>query len=246
MKPGNYIVTVEVGDDHRDYNVDTSNSGSTDPDKPNPDPKPDTDKVQVTGIVVTDHKRPLAGSVITVRNMDSDKTFTITADADGKFSTGEMDKGRYELVAEYTHKYGTNESDPLNITASQDDAVMVIVLKYVDDVNGDGKNETVYAGDDDKFDTPDDWYPADIDKDGKDEKIFAGEDGKPGTKDDWYEKDTDGDGKPEKHPIGVIEVNFDANGGSVNGTSVYTVETSKISNLPTATRSGYTFNGSQR
>ena len=355
LKPGKYIVTVEVGDDHRDYNVDTSNSGSTNPDKPNPDPKPDTDKVQVNGIVVTDHKRPLAGSVITVRNMDSGKNFTITADADGKFSTGEMDKGRYELVAEYTHKYGTNESDPLNITASQDDAVMVIVLKYVDDVNGDGKNETIYAGEDDKFDTPDDWYPADIDKDGKDEKIFAGEDGKPGTKDDhydfdvnhdgkketvwvgedripgteddyyltdpdkdgvddkiyagkdgipgteddwygkdvdgdgkdeiihvgedtkpgtkddwyekdvdkdgkdekvwvgedgkpgtkddWYEKDTDGDGKPEKHPIGVIEVNFDANGGSVNGTSVYTVEKSKISNLPTATRSGYTFNG---
>lgn len=112
--------------------------------------------------------------------MDNGKTFTITADADGKFSTGEMDKGRYEIVAEYTHKYGTNESDPLHITASQDDAVLVIILKYVDDVNGDGKNETVYAGDDDKFDTPDDWYPADIDKDGKDEKVFAGEDGKPG------------------------------------------------------------------
>ena len=85
--------------------------------------------------------------------MDSGKTFTITADADGKFSTGEMDKGRYEIVAEYTHKYGTNESDPLNITASQNDAVLVIILKYVDDVNGDSKNETVYAGDDDKFDT---------------------------------------------------------------------------------------------
>ncbi len=46
-----------------------------------------------------------------------------------------------------------NESDPLNITASQDDAVLVITLKYVDDVNGDGKDETIYAGDDDKFDT---------------------------------------------------------------------------------------------
>ena len=355
LKPGKYIVTVEVGDDHRDYNVDTSNSGSTNPDKPNPDPKPDTDKVQVNGIVVTDHKRPLAGSVITIRNMDSGKTFTITADADGKFDTGKMDKGRYEIVAAYTHKHGTNESDPLNITASQDDAVLVITLKYVDDVNGDGKDETIYAGDDDKFDTSDDWYPADIDKDGKDETIYAGDDGKPGTKDDhydydvdhdgkdetvwvgedripgtdddyylsdpdkdgvddkiyagedgvpgtkddwygkdidgdgkdeiihvgedtkpgtpddwydkdvdndgedekvwvgedgipgtrddWYEKDTDGDGKPEKHPIGVIEINFNANGGSVNGSSVYTAEKSKISNLPTATRSGYTFNG---
>lgn len=120
LKPGKYIVTVEVGENNRSYNVDTNNKGGTTPDEPNP--KPDTDKVHVNGVVVTDHKNPLAGAVITVRNADNGKTFTLTTDADGKFVTGEMDKGRYELVAENTHKYGTNESDPLNITASQDDA----------------------------------------------------------------------------------------------------------------------------
>ena len=177
-----------------------SEGGGEGPDEPNPDPKPD--KVSISGTVVTDHRNPLSGAVVTVTNEDTGDSFTTETNADGRFSTGEMENGRYKLVAEYTHKYGTNESDPIHLTTSQNNAVLVIVLKYVADVNGDGKDEVVYAGEDDKFDTSDDWYPADIDGDGNDEKVEAGEDGKPGTSDDHYGFDVDHDGDNETVYVG--------------------------------------------
>lgn len=196
--PGTYTVIVIVKGSSQEYEVDTNkpNGGTDTPDKP------DVNKIVVSGSVVTDHKRPLAGAVVTVKNLDNGKTITLTADKDGLFNTGDLDKGRYEIIAAYQHEYGINNSDPLTVTASQDGVVLVIILSYEADVNGDGEKETVYAGEDDDFDTPDDFYPADIDDDGKPEYVYAGEDGKPGTKDDHYPYDVDGDGKDEDVYVG--------------------------------------------
>lgn len=58
---------------------------------------------------------------------------------------------------------------------------------YGYDIDGDGKDETIYIGEDGKAGTPDDYYYADMDGDGEDEQVFVGPDGIPGTKDDWYD-----------------------------------------------------------
>ena len=58
---------------------------------------------------------------------------------------------------------------------------------YDYDIDGDGKSETIYIGEDGKAGTPDDYYYADKDGDGLDEQVFVGPDGKPGTDDDWYD-----------------------------------------------------------
>ena len=344
--PGVYIIEVIVGTNKQDYTVDTNEPKKDDPENPS---KPDEQKISIAGTVVTDHKKTLAGAVITVTNKDTGTSSKLIADQDGRFNTGDLEKGRYEIIAEYTHKYGTNQSDPMVITSTQKDAVLVIILSYTKDVNGDGKPETVYAGKDDTFDTPDDFYPADPDKDGKDDPIYAGKDGKPGTKDDYYEKDVNDDGKKEpvyvgedripgtsddyyltdpdkdgkddpiyagkdglpgtkddfyekdangdgkkdqifvgedkkpgtkddwyegdpdkdgkkeqifvgedtkpgtkddwyekdgeKHPMDIVEINFNANGGTVNGKSVDTIAKAELRGLPTASRSNYTFQG---
>ena len=194
VRPGQYTVIVISGENRQEYDVDTGDAG--DPDEPNP-PDPQ-DSITVSGTVVTDHKKPLGGAAIIVRNLDTGAEVTLTADADGRFDTGEMDLGRYEIVASYTHKYGTNSSDPLHTTTSQKDAVLVITLSYVADVNGDGHDETVYAGKDDTFDTEDDFYQADTNDDGIKEDVYAGEDKTPGTEDDFYLSDPDKDGEDEK------------------------------------------------
>lgn len=73
--------------------------------------------------------------------------------------------------------------------------------------------------------TKDDWYMKDVDNDGEDEKVYIGDDRKPGTEDDFY----------------YADVRFDANGGTLNGAAkILTVD---ITALPTASRSGYRFNG---
>ena len=202
VRPGQYTVIVISGENRQKYDVDTGDAG--DPDEPNP-PDPQ-DSITVSGTVVTDHKKPLAGAAIIVRNLDTGAEVTLTADADGRFDTGEMDLGRYEIVASYTHKYGTNSSDPLHTTTSQKDAVLVITLSYVADVNGDGNDETVYAGKDDTFDTEDDFYQADTNDDGIKEDVYAGEDKTPGTEDDFYLSDPDKDGEDEKVFVDVDRI----------------------------------------
>ncbi len=140
LRPGKYVVVVLWNGDKRAYPVDTSGAGSGE--EPGPDePKPPVELVVVSGVVVTGHKRPLPGAVVTVRNMDSGAASTLTADSDGRFTTGELERGRYEIQASYTHKYGTNVSDPFNTTASQDGVALVIVLSYSADVNGDGQDD---------------------------------------------------------------------------------------------------------
>ena len=74
---------------------------------------------------------------------------------------------------------------------------------YDYDVDGDGKDETVYVGEDGKPGTEDDWYYAEID--GEVRTVYAGEDKTPGTEDDWYYADTDGDGENEKVFIGPAQ-----------------------------------------
>lgn len=98
----------------------------------------------------------------------------------------------------------------------------------VPDIDGDGDPEQVHPGDDTILGTPDDWYEADIDDDGKDEIVYVGDDKVPGTDDDWY----------------YADITFNATPGTVNGASTWTVLTSELTSLPTASRSGsYSFVG---
>ena len=69
---------------------------------------------------------------------------------------------------------------------------------YEYDVDGDGKDETVYVGKDGKAGTEDDWYYAGADGEGEDKTIvYAGADKTPGTEDDWYYAGVDGDSEEE-------------------------------------------------
>lgn len=72
--------------------------------------------------------------------------------------------------------------------------------------------------------TKDDWYMKDVDGDGEDEKVYIGDDRKPGTADDWY----------------YADIRWDANGGTTEAVKILTVD---LQAVPTATRSGYNFNG---
>jgi len=201
-KPGDYIVEVIWGKEQKEYPVHIGD-GDKDPDPgPEPGPTPDVDKIHVSGTVITNHKRPLADAVIIIKELDLGTTSQVYSDADGRFHTGEMEKGRYEIHAEYTHKHGTNISTPIYTVTTQEDAELVIILSYIADVNGDGEDEQVFAGEDDVFDTPDDFYPADVGDDGIKENVYAGLDGKPGTPDDWYPWDVDHDGEDEKVYVG--------------------------------------------
>ena len=318
VRPGEYTVVVIWGQNEKSYEVDAD--GNTKPVDPEPD-EPEIKKIHVAGAVVTNHKTPLVGAVVTVRNADTGESFQLIADKNGMFHTDDMDPGRYELSAVYAHEYGSNSSDTVTVIRTQEDVALVIILSYVNDVNGDGEDETVFAGNDDEFDTPDDfyeadvgndgvkdpvyagedgkpgteddyypwdvdhdgesekvyvgedkipgteddWYPCDVDDDGKDDKVFIGDDCIPGTEDDWYNKDVDGDGDDEKVYIGDDEtpgtdddwyeddegnkiylrvvVTFNANGGSVNGKTVYEIPLRKLHNLPGADRNNYTFDG---
>lgn len=313
LAPGDYIVKVEWNGFTQEYPI-TCGDEILVPDEPD---VPVVDKITISGSVLTNHKRPLAGAVLTVMDQDSGESHEIRTDSDGRFTTGELDKSRYMIYAEYTHKYGTNRSDTLTFIRSQDDAVFVIILSYETEING--KDETVFAGDDDEFDTPDDFYEVDIgsdgikdpvyagpdgqpgtgddeyhwdiagedkpvhvgddnipgtpddfydydvDGDGKDEKVYIGPDCVPGTEDDWYWKDVDGDGDDEKVFVGPdtipgtdddwyeddngdkqlvgIWIRFDANGGQVNGKSVWPVKKSDCKSMPQASQSGYKFLG---
>lgn len=123
------------------------------------------------------------------------------------------------------------------------------------DGNTDGQNDKVDAGEDGVIGTPDDHYKNDVDKDGTDEDIFVGPDGIPNTPDDWYDKDVDKDGEDEEVHVGpdgkpgtdddwfYPMITFMAGDGTVNGTKVYTVISSDITVLPSASLSGYTFQG---
>lgn len=206
---GEYTVVVTWGASTKEYTVVTpdQDSGATRPNRPD---LTDT-SVKLSGVVVTDHKTPLANAKVIIKNLDTDETFTVRTDKDGRFSQKGLPLGRYELQASYTHIYGTNNSDALTVTNSKNDVVLVVVLSYTTDVNGDSKAETVYAGPDDEFDTTDDYYPAEVgngdpvdvlagaDKstgteddhytypvDNEPKDVFVGDDRIPGTEDDWY------------------------------------------------------------
>ena len=123
----------------------------------------------------------------------------------------------------------------------------------VDDVDGDGIDETGHVGEDGIPGTEDDWYDC-SDPDSPD-PIHAGEDGKPGTPDDWYEEDVDDDGEDEVVYVGddckphtdddwyYADITFDANGGKVEDKDSIKLIQSAIKELPSATRSSYTFKG---
>lgn len=126
---------------------------------------------------------------------------------------------------------------------------------YPYDADHDGEDEQVFVGPDGIPGTPDDYYIKDIDDDGEDEIIRAGEDGIIGTEDDEYDKDVDGDGEDETVYVGPDAIpgteddwyypviTFNAGSGTVKGSSVYSVISSEITSLPSASRGGYTFNG---
>lgn len=221
---GEYIVTVTWGELTKDLAVNTNgHQQPTDPDDPSVG-------LTFAGIVVSDYKVPLKGASVQFKNLDTNETLIRETDAEGRFSTGELPVGRYEIVAVYNHNHGESRSDRVLVARSRKDITLVVILSYVTDVNGDGKNETVYAGPDGAFDTsddyycvdiggdgikekvnvgddhipgtPDDFYMFDVDKNGTDEKVFVGKDGIPGTKDDWYEMDMDGDGTKDKVFVG--------------------------------------------
>lgn len=105
---------------------------------------------------------------------------------------------------------------------------------YNHDVDLDGKDEIIHVGEDGIPGTEDDWYNYDVDDDGEDEKVFVGPDGVPGTEDDWYEDD---DGN--KVVLGIL-LRFDANGGTVNGKSIYKAWLKKLSSIPVAVRASVT------
>lgn len=124
-----------------------------------------------------------------------------------------------------------NDGDKDDVVHVGDDGIPGTEDDWYDsgvDVDGDGDNEKVHPGEDGDFGTPDDWYEADVDDDGKDEVVYVGEDTKPGTEDDWY----------------YADITFNAAPGTVNGSSTWTVLTSELTALPTASRSGsYSFVG---
>lgn len=197
LTPGNYTVEVVWNGNHKTYDVDTDDVKQ--PDKPDPE-DPDVNKVILAGVVTTDHKTPLANTAVAIRNLDTNEIMTITTDADGRFGEVELAKGRYEVIATYHHSHGKNSSDPLTLTVSDKNLALVIILSYIADINGDGKDEQVFAGQDDVFDTPDDFYQAEVG--GKTVDVVSGTDGIPGTTDDRYEYDVDGDGTPDKVYVG--------------------------------------------
>lgn len=176
------------------------------PEDPDPVGPPDyNEKMYVAGRVITDHGRKLADADVFVSTIPgAGQTATVVTQTksgnDGFFHTDRFTKGAYSVSGSYTHKYGTNKAQgevPIaNKTVT--DVVLVIVLSYEKDIDGDGIPEKIYAGEDDVFGTPDDHYPYDKDKDGTpDMDVFVGPDGKPGTPDDHYAWDLDNDGKPD-------------------------------------------------
>ena len=71
---------------------------------------------------------------------------------------------------------------------------------YEKDVNGDGRNETVYAGEDKRFNTEDDHYPSIVD--GTEIDVKAGEDKHIGTADDHFSWDLN----RGKEPAVIVDV----------------------------------------
>ena len=87
--PGVYIIEVIVGTNKQKYTVDTNEPKKDDPENPS---KPDEQKISIAGTVVTDHKKTLAGAVITVTNKDTGTSSKLIADQDGRFNTGDLDR----------------------------------------------------------------------------------------------------------------------------------------------------------
>lgn len=211
---GTYL--VEVGpyhDTEKEYEITVPGGTVETPDtKPDPDPEPEfpEDKITLKGKVQTNNGHVLSGAEVFIVDEDSSpyedqKTVQTTkSGADGSWALGNFETGHYTIYAQYTHKYGMNQSaaDYVNfhVTANKDDFVLTITLSYTKDVNGDGVDETVYAGLDDEFDTADDFYVKEIN--GEDEKVYPGKDLVIGTKDDEWFLDVDGDGKDETIYVG--------------------------------------------
>lgn len=126
---------------------------------------------------------------------------------------------------------------------------------YEKDVDGDGDKEVIHVGPDGTPGTKDDYYEQDIDNDGEEEEIRSGEDAIIGTEDDEYDKDVDGDGDKETNYVGPDKkpgtaddwyypiITFDAGYGTVNGGSKFSIISSDLTALPTASRGGYSFQG---
>lgn len=212
---GEYQLSIEWNGDRKTINISTNAST---PENPDTSDVPDAPEyIKLSGVVISDHNKALKNALVTVRNIDDQTQFTLEVEENGRFESGDVVKARYELFATYSHKYGSNTSNPV-YTDGATDNVLVIVLNYTADVNGDGNNEIVYAGVDDAFDTADDFYQT------NEQDIFPGADGKIGTaddvycdavgnvyvgtdrvpysSDDWYRKDVNGDGQPDQVFVG--------------------------------------------
>jgi len=220
------------------YPWDTNGDGKTEPDIYGSDP---TDKVFIDGdsLASTGDDYYLADPD---KDGENDKIFVgpdgIPGTSDDYYSKDVDGDGVEEDVkAGEDGKFGTDDDH------------------YLKDVDGDGVEEDVKAGEDGKFGTADDHYRKDIDGDGTEDEFRAGADGKLGTPDDEYDKDVDNDGEKETVYVGedtkpgtgddwyYPDITFDAGAGKVNGAGTYTVIASAIKALPSASRSGYSFDG---
>lgn len=144
--------------------------------------------------------------------------------------TGDHEADPYEFGRNDDHYGWTVGGEPITVRVGTDKTAGTADDEYdwtVKDSEGGDVPVTVIVGPDGVPGTEDDYYKYDADKDGKDETIYIGPDGKPDTKDDWYYPD----------------ITFDAGAGTVNGSGTYTVISSAIKTLPTASRSGYNFKG---
>lgn len=144
--------------------------------------------------------------------------------------TGDNKADPYEFGRNDDHYDWTVGGEPVTVRVGTDKTAGTADDEYdwtVKDSGGSDVHVTVIVGPDGVPGTEDDCYKYDADKDGEDETIYVGPDGKPGTKDDWYYPD----------------ITFNAGAGTVNGSGTYTVISSAIKSLPTASRSGYNFNG---
>ena len=211
---GTYLVHIGPYNETTKEYIITVPSGAVDvpPTGPDKDPVPDFDKDKITfkGVVQTNNGHVLKGAVVFIVDEDSspyesEKTVvTTTTKQDGSWIYGNFETSHYTVYAQYTHKYGMNESAEnyrnFHADANKSDFVLTITLSYTKDVNADGLDETVYAGLDDIFDTADDHYIKNIN--GEDERVYPGADLIIGTKDDEWFEDVNGDGKDDTIYVG--------------------------------------------
>ena len=212
LPPGDYTIAAEIGEKVVEIEitlegnrviVDSGQPEDPDPDEPEPTPSPDA-RILLSGQVRTDHGRPLAGAVVLIKNEDNGKTSRVFSEEDGSWILEEQAAGHYTITAEYQNAKGeinTSTETYMNhhYTEDQTNLNLTIPLYYLADVDQNGSEEPIYAGEDDLLETPDDFY--DMELDDQTESVYVGEDGQPGNEDDYYLYPIDG----ERIPVEIGE-----------------------------------------